>query len=115
MLWKRWIAHACAACGLGWILFSQAPVWADAPAVTDFGGDAVAAASSQPDTNHYAVFLTLYQDGHQEWMVRPISDDAIVSFRASHSSWELNHPLMWFLNMPVYVKEIQSEAMAESV
>lgn len=107
--------HCCAACGLSWILFSQAPAWADAPAVTDFGGDAVAAVESQPDISHYAVFLTLYQDGREEWMVRPITDDAVVSFRSSHGAWELNHPLMWILNMPVYVKQVPDQSMAESV
>jgi hypothetical protein len=89
---------------------------ADAPAVTDFGGDSILAYQTESaDAGHRAMFLTLYEDGREELIVRPIMDDAVVSFQSDHAAWQLNHPLMWFLNMPVYVKQIQDTAMAEGI
>lgn len=114
--WKWWLARIGAACIVGWTLAGHAPALADTPAITDFGEAAVYAYQSDTaNASHYAMFLTLYEDGHKEVIVRPIADDAVVGFHSDHGAWQLNHPLMWFLNMPVYVKQVPDGAMAEAI
>jgi hypothetical protein len=88
-------------------------VWADAPAVTDFGqaftwepGDVTYA--WQPERPwRQAMFLTLYADGRQQVAVRSVHADAVVSFAAEHPCWRLDNSLTWWFNLPVYVREVQ--------
>lgn len=95
------------------------PAFADTPAVTDFGtvSEAVQDAWHQdrPTQSHYAMFLTLYQDGRRQVDVRPIHSDEVVSFRTEHPNWELSPELTWFINMPVYVKEVLNPTRGEAI
>lgn len=80
---------------------------ADAPAVTDFGQDEVQTVFAPGVEASSAMFLTLYGDGHNEWMVRPVHGDAVVSFAGEHAAWRLDHGLSWFVQMPVYVRVVE--------
>ncbi|MCF8565205.1 hypothetical protein LLE49_10815 [Alicyclobacillus tolerans] len=86
----------------------HAPVaCADTPGITDFGQGALAASvgSTKPSQ---ALFVTLYPDGREQIEVRTIQDDAMVSYASEHSPWRLDGGLMWFVQMPVYVRELTS-------
>lgn len=108
------LAGLTVAAGLG--VFSVTS-YADTPAVTDFGlqrSPLQYAWQREQAPSGYAMFLTLYQDGRRQVEVRPIDNDAIVSFRTDHQAWELSPELMWFVNMPVYIREVPEnrDAMA---
>lgn len=94
-------------------------VLADTPAVTDFGqSDTTVQPAWQQELQtspQYAVFLTLYHDGRRQMDIRPIQGDAVVSFRTDHPAWELSPTLMWFWDMPVYVREIDEPADATTL
>lgn len=82
---------------------------ADTPAVTDFGQVETAPVSTSPDkSGQQAVFLTLYPDGRSHSEVRGVTDDSENAMVADHPSWELDHSLTWFVQMPVYVRTLTS-------
>jgi hypothetical protein len=99
------LVYALMVSGLG-----QAPVYADSPAITDFGLDESISAfrplSHRPSN---AMFLTLYDDGRHQVEVKQIQGDSVALFTNANPAWRLDGSLMWFVKMPVYVREVRSE------
>jgi hypothetical protein len=90
--------------------WAQTPVYADSPAITDFGLDASVSAfrpASLRSSN--ALFLTLYDDGRHQVEVKQIQGDSVALFSNASPAWRLDGGLMWFMRMPVYVREVKSE------
>ena len=80
---------------------------ADTPAVTDFGqADVVPASMMRENGWRQAVFVTLYPDGSGKSEVRGVRDDAENTLLSEHPSWQLDHSLTWFVQMPVYVRQL---------
>ncbi|QQE77465.1 hypothetical protein [Alicyclobacillus sp. SO9] len=103
---RLWIAAITAAAGFVALSVTS---YADTPAVTDFGmqSSSLQYVWQQDEApSGYAMFLTLYHDGRRQVEVRPIGNDAVVSFKTDHAAWELSPELMWFVNMPVYIREV---------
>jgi hypothetical protein len=88
-------------------LFLPQVACADTPSVSDFGqpvtAQAWATVQSHPQP---AAFVTLYPDGRGSIQVRQIADDTLNAFATESSSWRMDHGLTWFVQMPVYVKEV---------
>ncbi|GGJ06210.1 hypothetical protein GCM10010885_14200 [Alicyclobacillus cellulosilyticus] len=119
--WRTWGLRAVAAClaaGCVWGWSDRVAAQADVPAVTDFCAGFVPAAErtgyaasadgrGQPGGAGRALFVTLYADGRHQEVVRFVAGDAVVSFAGEHPAWRLDHGLMWFVQMPVYVREVQ--------
>lgn len=83
--------------------------FADSPAVTDFGQDTEVATMAGHEQQSRALFLTFYPDGHQQMEVRVVQGDAVVGFAGEHPTWRLDAGLMWFLQMPVYVRDLSNQ------
>ena len=79
--------------------------YADSPAVTDFCQDTAATTMTQQAQGSRALFITFYPDGREQMEVRSIQGDAIVSFAGEHPAWKFDAGLMWFVQMPVYIRE----------
>lgn len=96
------------------VLQSMPVVRADTPAVTDFGQvDIAPTVTSVPSAWKQAMFVTLYPDGWSQSEVRGVTDDAENTLLGPHPSWQLDRRLTWFVQMPVYVRELSShEAFA---
>ncbi len=89
-------------------VFLPQKAFADAPSVSDFGQTVaeqawVAAVPVQP---RRAAFVTLYPDGRSSVELRQIGDDTLNAFAAEWTCWRMDHGLTWFVQMPVYVKEV---------
>lgn len=108
----RRVAAAVVAAGLVLFCLHTPQVLADVPAVTDFGQDAATPVVTSDDHGAQAIFLTLYADGREQWEVRQVREDAVVSFAGEHPVWRLDHGLMWFLHMPVYIREVGEQSRA---
>ena len=109
------LAAVTAFAGLGMLSVTS---YADSPAVTDFGlqrSSLQYAWQREQAPSGYAMFLTLYQDGRRQVEVRPIENDAVVSFKTDHAAWELSQELMWFVNMPVYIREVPQSGDARAL
>lgn len=106
---RRSAACVAAAAAAVWAVTGMAGpvVYADAPAVTDFGLDeALPVWASADAAGDRAVFVTLYPDGRGQWQVHHVRGDAIVGFAGEHPAWQLDPGLMWFVQMPVYVRHV---------
>ncbi|MCL6516503.1 MAG: hypothetical protein K6T67_06090 [Alicyclobacillus sp.] len=105
---KRGIATAGVMAAVWMAMTAWAPaVLADAPAVTDFGLDeAVPAFTVELDDRGQAAFVTLYADGRGQCVVKTVRGDAVNGFVAEHPAWQLDPALMWFVQMPVYVRHV---------
>ncbi len=80
---------------------------ADTPSVSDFGQPVTEQAWSNVQAHHQrAAFVTLYPDGSGSIQVRQIADDTLNAFATESSSWRMDHGLTWFVQMPVYVKDV---------
>jgi hypothetical protein len=90
-------------------LFGRNVVYADVPAVTDFGQPEVEAAMTSGGPSAKAVFLTFYEDGHGQVEIRNVRNDAMASFAGDHPAWKLDESLHWFVQMPVYVKQVSTQ------
>lgn len=83
---------------------------ADCPAVTDFGqSEAVTASTAHSHAFKQAVFVTLYPDGTSESQIRLVHDDAVNTMVSEHPSWRLDDRLTWFVQMPVYIRELSDK------
>lgn len=95
-----WIITWCAG------LLGQTPIArADVPAITDFGQETVQPVFASENASR-ALFLTFYQDGRHECVVRTVQNDSVVSFAGEHPSWTLDHSLSLFVRMPVYIRVV---------
>ena len=92
------------------VLFQPHPIaLADTPAVTDFGqAEATPALTSHSGGWRQAMFLTLYPDGRSHSEIRGVKDDAENTLMGDHPTWQLDGTLTWFLQMPVYVRQLSS-------
>ncbi|QSO52476.1 hypothetical protein JZ785_00475 [Alicyclobacillus curvatus] len=89
--------------------------FADTPAVTDFGQvEATPALTSHSGGFRQAVFLTLYPDGRSHSEVRGVKDDAENTFVGEHPTWQFDGTLTWFLQMPVYVRQLSPHQQSAS-
>ncbi|SFU78754.1 hypothetical protein [Alicyclobacillus macrosporangiidus] len=107
--WPRSAACAAAAVAAVWAAtgLTAPAAYADAPAVTDFGLDeALPVWAAEAPGADRAAFVTLYPDGRGQWQVHHVRGDAIVGFAAEHPAWQLDPGLMWFVQMPVYVRHV---------
>lgn len=116
---RRWVdasSIACLVVGLMCVASLLGPVvaYADAPAITDFGQTTVqpvmTAHPHSATSFSQAAFMTLYADGHGQVEIRGVHNDAMASFAGDHPAWKLDEGLKWFMQMPVYVKEISSQS-----
>lgn len=82
--------------------------FADSPAVTDFGQDSAATAMTERGTHSQALFLTLYPDGREQIEIRTVHGDAVTGFAGEHPGWKLDSGLMWFVQMPVYIRDLSN-------
>lgn len=89
--------------------FGRNVVYADVPAVTDFGQQEVQMTMTKPEPSAKAVFLTFYDDGHGQVEIRSVRNDAMASFAGDHTAWKLDESLRWFVQMPVYVKQVSTQ------
>lgn len=80
--------------------------YADTPSITDFGQPAEVYAVANPSAR-CAAFVTLYPDGRTAVQIHEVKDDTLNTFAMGSSLWRLDHGLMWFIQMPVYVREIE--------
>lgn len=87
--------------------FGFVRAYADSPAVTDFGLVTVVPAAASEERTREAIFLTMRSDGSAscEWHV--VTDDAIATFATNRSAWRSDEPLHWFLQVPVYTREVK--------
>lgn len=88
--------------------------FADSPAVTDFGQDFTSTALAGHHHDSRALFLTLYPDGREQMEVRVIHGDAVAGFVAEHPGWRLDTGLMWFVQMPVYIRDLSIDVPKDS-
>ncbi|RIV28642.1 hypothetical protein D2Q93_02545 [Alicyclobacillaceae bacterium I2511] len=80
---------------------------ADSPALTEFGQLMdTPTFSAVRSSGNPAAFLTLYGDGHGQWEVHQVTDDAVTGFSGEHGSWRIDKTLTVFFQMPVYVRDI---------
>jgi len=89
--------------------FCAVPAYADSPAVTDFGIETASPAFASVDHPKEALFLTLCSDGTTCAEVHEVHDDSIVGFARNQSAWQSDEGLHWFLQIPVYVREVHVE------
>ena len=84
-------------------------VWADSPAVNEFGQPMdVSAFQSARARENPAVFVTLYGDGHGQWEFHRVTNDAVTGFCGEHGPWRFDNALAAFFQMPVYVRDLSS-------
>lgn len=105
------LSSLVAVAGLLFLSLAQpATVFADTPAVTDFGQD-TPMSTWTAGSNDWgpAVFLTLHADGSGDSQVRLVHDDAQNTFLGEHPGWHLDHRLTWFVQMPVYVRDLSGQ------
>lgn len=84
------------------------PVYADAPAVGDFGQPVNHHRQGGGDAGHphhqNALFVTERSSGRCAMVERSVADDAITAFAGEHPAWQLNVGLSWYFMEPVYEK-----------
>lgn len=85
--------------------------YADVPAVTDFTANHVHTAFGHENHTTHALFITFYEDGRHESCIREVSSDAIAGFANGRSAWRLDGGLMWYMQMPVYVREVRASQL----
>lgn len=92
------------------LISATVSVYADTPAASDFGqGEYVMALNSATDSWSQAVFVTFYPDGHGEMQMRMVRGDAENTLVGDHPGWHLDHSLTWFVQLPVYVRQLSEQ------
>ncbi|MCL6454428.1 MAG: hypothetical protein K6T78_12540 [Alicyclobacillus sp.] len=101
---------AAAVCATAMVSVAPVRTSADVPASTDFGQDAYVPALQAPTGGWCrAVFVTLYPDGRSAAEVRTVRNDAENTFAGDHPGWYRDDRLTWFVQMPVYVRQLTGE------
>lgn len=105
-----WVCGLLLGSAVSWV--SAPHALADTPAATDFGQRLAEPMLSDSDGTTHAMFVTLYSDGREQVEVRMARGDSVAAFAAEHPGWRLDNGMTWFMQMPVYVRELSETAAA---
>lgn len=83
-------------------------VFADTPAVVDFGQNMSTFDGHSVDKMENALFVTKSATGGCRIESRAVVDDAIIGFAGEHPAWQLNVPLTWYFMEPVYERNLST-------